>query len=593
YFQWDNPLSVANPVAAIELANREGEGYRLLNNLELEYKMPFLDGLSLKSNISYDYRAGEFSNFTSPEVSFGAGRVNNGFLRTEEEVKTSTLIETYGTYRKELGNSKFDVTVGHAYQDFILDKDGVQGEFLERADNEFGFSIPTEELKPDSVFLENRLISFFARVNYSLADKYLLTLSMRRDGSTRFGPANRWGYFPSAAFAWRVLQEDFASGLRNTFSDLKVRLGYGLTGTESIDDYLYTTFYSYGTGDAAYQFGDEYVNTLRAVGVDPDIKWESTRSLNIGLDFGFFNNRLTGTLDVYRKTTTDLLARVAAGAFTNLSDQIVTNIAEMENEGIELALNSYVIDRELFDWEVGFTAAYNRNEITKLDNSNLPEFGGYETGGISGDVGQTIQILKVGEPINSFRTYKHKRDENGNPVIGANDLERYEDINQDGQINEEDLVVGESPDPDFILGLTNTITYGNFDLAFTLRANIGNYVYNNAASATGYFDHLTVSEVTNNVHESAFINNFKERQLKSDIYVENGSFLKLDNVSLGYTFNKFKFMRSLRIYTTVQNAFVVTGYSGIDPEAALNSQGIDNNVYPFSLTYLFGINASF
>ncbi len=591
YFQWQNELAVKNPVASLLQSQEEGKGTRLLNAVDVEYKLPFLEGLSIKTNLSYDYLDGE--KFLIKEPTLRENSTDNGFLKTETERHTSLLTETYGTYRKKFDRSNLEFTTGYSWQEFNRENKWVDGNQLVMADDELGY-MATAQIKPDSVSSANRLISFFGRLNYNFDEKYLLTLSLRRDGSTRFGPANQWGYFPAAAFGWRILQEDFAKGLAKTFTDLKLRVSYGLTGNESIGDYRYAIFYGYGTDDARYQFGDTYVNTLRGRGVDPNIKWESTASLNVGLDFGVLNNRLTGSIDVYKKTTNDLLFDVATAAFTNLSDRVVTNIGELENSGIELALRSYVVDRSNFDWEVGLTASYNKNKITKIDNSNLPEFPGYEDGGISGDIGQQIQIIKVGESVGSFRTYEQIYDVNGNPVTDAGDaIEMYVDQNDDGMISELDLVVNKKSEPDYLFGLTNNISYKKFDLGFTLRASLGNYVYNNTASSTGYFDRLTESQVTNNVHSSAFSNNFKERQLKSDHYVENASFFKLDNITIGYTIKPKKFIKQIRIYATAQNVFTLSGYSGIDPEAPQFTGGIDNGIYPNALTYLFGASASF
>jgi iron complex outermembrane receptor protein len=253
------------------------------------------------------------------------------------------------------------------------------------------------------------------------------------------------------------------------------------------------------------------------------------------------------------------------------------------------------------DLNIGFNISKNTSKIIKLDNSNLPEFLGYETGSISGDVGQTIQILKVGESVEAFRMYQHKYNTNGSPVNDTedangdgfvNDLDMYEDVNKDGIINENDLVVDKKAAPDVMMGLTSNLRYKKFDLSMTFRANLGNYVYNNVSSNSGYFDRLT-DRVTNNIHKSAFKTNFKAKQLKSNYYLEDASFLRLDNISLSYTLNKGKFFETLRIYTTVQNVLTITGYSGLDPEGPQFHGGIDNSVYPVSTTYLLGLNISF
>ena len=456
----------------------------------------------------------------------------------------------------------------------------------------------TTDIGKDSFLVINKLASFFGRLNYTYDEKYLLSASLRRDGSSRFGPNNRWGTFSSFAFGWRILQEDWASGLSNTFDNLKLRVGYGVTGNERFGDYLYNTFYFYGTPDAAYQFGDQFVPTLRGTGVDPDVKWEETSSINFGLDFGLFDNRLSGSIDVYQKFTDDLLFNAAPSAFTNISDRITTNIGEMTNKGIELSLNTVMIDGDSWDWDMGFNFTYNNNEITKLDNTSDSIFIAYETGGISGDVGQTIQVLQQGEVFNAFRSYEHILDANGNPLNDTgdhnddgipNNLDIYVDQNGDGVINEDDLILNGNPNPKYILGITNNLRWNNWDLSATLRSNIGMNIYNNVASAAGFYDRLD-DRKTNNIHESAFVNDFTNRQLKSSVYISDGSFLKLDNVTLSYSLRDAGVFSSLRFYTTASNLLTITGYEGIDPEVA---GGIDNNQYPRSRTFLMGISANF
>lgn len=366
--------------------------------------------------------------------------------------------------------------------------------------------------------------------------------------------------------------------------------------------------YEPGDDRAQYIFGGDTVNTFRPNAVDPQIKWEETQSINLGVDFGFFEGRLYGSLDFYKKNTTDLLFDIAFPIGTLTGDRAVTNIGEVENRGVELLLNSVVIDKPDLTFKVAFNAAHNKNEIVKLDNSNLPTFQGYTTGGISGDVGQSIQILKVGLPVNSFFVYQHKRDANGNPLPDGedhngdnlqDDLDIYVDQNTvdtdgdgipdapDGQINEDDLLPFEKPAPDLIMGLTANLTYKRFDLAMTFRSQIGGFVYNNVQSRFGAFEGVDNNFAPNNIHISAYNNNFTEKQLLSDIYIESASFLKLDNISIGYTFEEIKSAR-IRAYLTASNLLTLTGYSGIDPEAGI--EGIDDNPYPRSRTFVLGVN---
>jgi len=602
FYQWNDPLAVNNPVSSLELTNEKGSSLRTLNSIGVSYELPFITGLTLNTDLSLDYIDGTKRRIEDPLLKDNESFTRGGYIFEEEFRNYTGQIETYAGYEFKLpiSESKVNITAGHSWLETDQENRWNDGRSLSFDDE--GTATATTDMQQDSFLTANRLISFFGRTNINLYEKYLITASVRADGSSRFGDANKWGYFPSAAIAWRLLQEDWATGLNNKFSDLKLRLSYGGVGNQNLDgDFLYRTFYSLGQLDASYQFGDEYVQTLRGVGVDPNIKWESTYSLNFGIDFGFNNNRYSGTIDFYEQDTRDLLFRIATPAFTNLADRILTNIGEMRNRGVELTLNTVPIDKDKWDLSIDFNMSYNTNKILKLDNSPASaDFAGYEDGGISGDIGQTIQILKVGESIHTFRTFEHIEGSNGLPRPDTEDfdddglltlLDTYVDQNQDGIINENDLVNNKKAAPDFIFGLSPSLSYGNFDLTATLRSHIGNYVYNNVASGSGYFDRLT-DRVTNNVDESAFVVNFKNRQLKSDYYIENASFVKLDNLTLGYNIQT-GFTSQLRIYGTVTNLLTFTNYSGLDPELPQFTQGIDNNLYPISRNFLIGLRAGF
>ncbi len=602
FYQWKDPLANNNPVSTLKLTDDHGTTTRLLNSVALDLKVPGVNGLSVKSNMSYDVTMGERLAIRDPKLKDGENSVRGGSLYHENNINyNSKLIETLINYKKILAepNLNMDFTVGHSWQDFNRSYERETGNnIFKKADGNWGFldTIQLRQTIPD-----NKLISFFGRANFSLNDRYLLTASLRRDGSSRFGLDNRWGLFPAAAFGWRILEESFAQGLKSTFDNLKLRASWGITGNQEIPDFLYKVLYLYSTDDASYQFGNDFVKTLRPSGVDPSIRWEQTSSLNLGVDFGIFNDKVNGSIDFYRKYTNDLLFTVAAAAFTNTGDRILTNIGEMENRGIELSLNTVLKSTKNWDIRLGFNAAYNQNRIRKLDNSNQKDFPGYETGGISGDIGQNIQILKVGESIETFYTYKHKVGANGKIIadnVDANDdgtidaLDMYEDVNKDGIINEKDLQVNKKSSPDLILGLTTNVRYKRWNLAATFRGNIGNSVYNNVSSGSGFFQRLT-DRVTNNIHESAFKYNFNKRQLKSSVYIEDASFVKLDNVALSYNIGKTRFFENMAISATVQNLFVLSNYSGLDPELPQANGGIDNNLYPISRRFILGLNVNF
>jgi TonB-linked SusC/RagA family outer membrane protein len=596
YFEYGNPLAPRNPVSAIEQTQDFGRSFRGLGNIEAEYKFDdLIKGLSGKLNLGFDVTNGERKRFLPTTFVRAPVADFNGELRFENFTRTNALLDAYLVYKRDINeNNRFDFTAGYSYQDFY-------GEFPSfRAFNLttdiFGLNstAPATDFEARNSVVQNRLISFFGRVNYAYKDKYLFTATLRRDGSTRFSENNRWGTFPSAAFAWRILQEDFASSLNNIFYDLKLRVGYGVTGNQEIPNFGYLPTYSLSDFRARYQFGGDFITTARPNGYDSNLKWESTASFNAGLDFAFFNGRLNGAIEYYNKRTSDLLFTVNVPAGTNLTDRVLTNIGEVENQGVELTLNGVLLHSKSFNWDLGANIAYNRNEILAIDRVSQQ---GILTGGISGGVGNNIQILQVGSPVNSFFVFQHKLGADGLPLadnIDHNDdgvidqADIYEDTNKDGRVNDLDKRVFNAPQAPVILGITSNMSYKGFDLSFTLRGSIGNYVYNNNSSNGGYFDRLTLGAThVNNLHASAVETKFQRPQYFSDYYVEEASFLRMDNITLGYTLRPKSGLNSVRLYATAQNLFVLTNYTGLDPEVG---GGIDNNPYPRARGYIFGLS---
>jgi iron complex outermembrane receptor protein len=613
YYEWRNPngtfdlLAVDNPVSSLNQSNEVGSSDRSLGNLQFDYKIPQIEGLRANLNLGYDILRGDRKNFFPSTLISTAS--DTGRVRIENISRLSKLLEFHVNYEKSLKSldGKFDVTVGYSYQDFQNEYPSLEG--IRLTTNIFGANNPSvaKRVFAFNSVEENRLISFFGRANVSLRDKYLLTATLRRDGSTRFGPENRWGIFPSAAIAWRIMEEDFMTGLPNIFTDLKLRAGYGVNGNQEIGNYRFFPNYDSSTPTAQYQFGNGFVSTIRPSAYDAALKWEETASLNIGLDFGVLNGKLSGSIEYYQKNTSDLLFTVTVPAGSNLSNTVLTNVGEIKNSGVELTLNAIPIATTNLKWDVGFNIATNRNEVVALDgaNDNDPDFKGYETGGISGGVGNNIQINRVGESVNAFYVYKHKLDANGAPLLDGIDhnedgsinlADMYEDIDGNGTVNDRDRRAYRSPAPKFLLGLTSNLSYRNFDLNFTLRANLGQYVYNNIASDGAYLNRINDIK-PNNLVTSVLEAPFKTPQYFSDYYVEKGSFLRMDNMTLGYTFNKPADFARVRVYGTAQNLFLLTEYSGLDPEVTTGggtpSFGIDNNVYPRSRTFLLGVTIGF
>jgi TonB-linked SusC/RagA family outer membrane protein len=516
YFEWENQQAPNNPVAELGLVDDRGTTYRGVGNVETRYQLPFVRGLSATGRLGFDVTESERTEFRPTtlhgEIESGA---NRGFFWQRNPSQTNTVLDVFGNYTSDLGwmESNLDATAGYSYEYSDAEYPEFQADSL--ASDMLGPNgVPagSGKIRPFLNVEESKLASFFGRVNLSVRDRYLLTLSVRRDGSSRFGPSNQWGTFPSAAFAWRLIDEDFIPET-GWLDDLKLRASWGVNGNQSFGNYRYISTYLYGDEQARALFGDEWVGTIRPSAVDPAIKWEETTSWNLGLDYAVLGGRLSGSVDYYVKDTDDLLFDVPVAAGTNLSNYVTTNIGSMRNRGVELALNARLLDGGArgFSWTADFNAAYNQNRLLRI---NTVTGGGAEqilVGRISGGVGTNIQVLQPGHAVNSFLVYRHIRDANGDPVyadraddddnvINENDL--YEDLNGDGQITQSDRAPFESPAPDWVLGHTSNLAFRGFDLGFTLRAYLGNHVYNNVASNLGNFAQLTNAGGPTNLHRS-------------------------------------------------------------------------------------------
>ena len=599
YFEYNEDLAPDNPVSSSDQVQDFGEYVRNIGKIDITYDMPFVDGLSATLSGGYDINLGERKRFLPSTLRSQSS--DSGEVRIENIKRINPMVTFLLNYKKELPsiNSSLNVTGGYEFQQFTSEYPSYRAYGLSTDVYGFYSGNIAEYSESYNSYGSSRIISFFGRANYRFMDRYLLTLTVRRDGSSRFGPENRWGIFPSAALGWRILDESFMSSLKTVFSDLKVRVGYGITGSQEIGNYRYLATYTSSFPTAQYPLGDEYITTLRPNGYDQGIKWEQTASLNVGVDFGLLKGRLSGSVEYYEKNTSDLLFEVSVPAGTNLTNRIITNIGEMQNKGIELALNSYIIDNSDLSWNVGFNFSHNQNQIKVLDGNTDENFEGYLTGGISGGTGNNIQILSVGNQVNSFYVYRTIKDENGNPLPDGVDhngdgeinlADIYQDTNGDETVNSSDREIYGSPAPKFIMGLTSQTSYKGLDLSFTVRANIGNKVYNNIASNNGYYNAMDGSgNWLQNVHASVLETNYVTPQYFSDYYVEDASFVRMDNITLGYNIPGLQ-KSNIRVYGTVQNAFVLTKYSGLDPEVG---NGIDNNPYPKARTYVLGLSLGF
>ncbi len=575
-----NLLAPRNPVGLLNQREDISSVNRFLGSALLDYKVHNLPELHLFLNLGMDYTRGAGTVFVDSNAA--SNFVRKGVNNKYEQTKQNQLIDAYFNYARELKGieSKFDLTGGYSFQSWSTESPA-QADLNQKGDT-------ISPAAPFPTFTENALMSFYGRLNYSFRGKYLLTATMRADGSSRFSPDARWGYFPSVALAWRMSDERFLKGFEK-LSNLKLRLGYGVTGQQDIgSDYPYIANYFQSTGTAQYQFGNDFYYLLRPAAYDINIKWEETTSINVGLDYGFFNNRLYGTVDVYKKYTIDLLNRIPIPAGTNFSNFLLTNVGSMENTGIEIVANFVAIDNKRTNLEVGANYSYNKNELTKLLATDDPNYPGVLTGGISGGVGNTIQIHSVGYQVFTFYTYQQKYDESGKPLEGS-----YVDQNGDGVINTNDLVrhKGAAAPTSFVA------FYGNFrhdrwSAGFSMRGELDRYVYNNVQSQYGNFFNVGGARgYLANVTESYNETKFRNPQYMSDYYVENASFLRMDNIYVGYNFGSVMNERvKVRVSAAVQNAFVITKYSGLDPEV---TNGIDNNLYPRARVYTLNVNLNF
>lgn len=595
YFEWLDSTSATglvnlagrNPVGLLKQRLDKSNPQRSIGNLQLDYKFHFLPELRANLNVGYDVARGTGTTYVSDSaasdyVAGGAGGQNNRYKQT----KQSTVFDFYLNYVKDFKkiNSRLDVTAGYSYNNYLTTQYNyatynAKGVKYPNSDPAFPYNKP-----------ENTLVSYFGRLNYYYHDRYLLTATIRRDGSSRFGPENKWGLFPSVALAWKIKEESFLKNV-NVLSDLKLRFGYGITGQQDgINDYDFLSFYSLSAPNASYQFGNTYYQMYRPGAYNPNIKWEQTATTNLGIDFGFLGNRITGSIDLYQKKTTDLLNLIPQPAGTNFSAFFIANVGSMENKGIEFNLTGQPIRTPDLTWEAGFNITYNQNKITNLTVvPQDPTYKGIQAGGISGGIGGGFsQIQAVGYSRNTFNLYKQVYNAAGKPVENV-----FEDLNGDGIINQDDLNKSKSAVPDVFMGFSTNVTYKRFSAGFVLRSSIGNYVYNNIYSNNGNLLQILGNSVLYNGSANYLETGFKgnSNNLLSDYFIQNASFLRMDNINIGYNAGPvFQKRADLRLNVSVQNVFVITNYKGLDPEVAT---GVDNNLYPRPRIFSLGVRIDY
>ena len=581
YFQYaqfaSNPaLAIINPVSMLEQVNTRNENMRGVGNLQMDYSMHFLPDLHLNVNAGFDISRGKYLSAASE--SYFPANLTNGYIYfgdPSREVR-NTLFESYLFYSKDISalKSRFDITAGYSYNDFLTTN----------------YSYPT--FRPDGVKQPNSdpvfpldkpshsIISFYGRVNYVFNEKYLLTATLRQDGSSRFSEENRWGLFPSAAFAWKIKEESFLKDSK-TFSDLKLRLGYGVTGQQDgIANYYHRPSYYSGFIDQQYTFGNTSYLTVNPGAYNLNLKWEETASSNIGVDFGFMKNRITASVDLYLKETKDLLNNTRVPLGFNQGNELLLNIGKMENRGVEFALKVIPIRTDDISWDLNFNFTYNENKITHLNDVSDEGIGLFS---------DAILVNTVGYQRNTFYLYHQVYGTNGMPIEG-----QMLDLNKDGLLNASDrYITDKSSAPRFLMGFSSNFQYKKWNVSTAFHANLGHYLffhpYDNTISITEW---QTSQNLSTLYYDTLFSHN-DPAQGFSDFYLQNASFLKMDNISIGYDFGKVLAHSKvgMNVNLSVQNVFILTKYQGLDPEA-MTTNG-NENPYPVPRIFSLGLNLNF
>lgn len=614
-----NDNAALNPMGLLEQRDNHANVYRSNGNLQLDYSLHFLPDLHLNLNLGYDVmKSNLVDNWAANSATAYKNHEHYGgaYNFDQYQFRSNTLLNFYLNYKKEVESiySNFDVTAGYDWQRFYNDGHytGANGNSGYRVSpglntptylgkNEAGqqtygvtineSTIPllgqnfqNDGVSPDGDYHwadRYQLLSFFGRLNYTFKDRYLLTVTVRGDATSRFAKDKRWGVFPAVALGWKINQEAWMQGAAGWLSDLKLRLGWGKTGQQEIGETInYMALYAIASPSVSYPNGTNgWYLPVYARGYNPDLTWETTTSWNAALDFGFLNNRITSSIEYYKRKTTDLLAYVAVPAGSSTTNMLNRNIGSLENYGVEFNIAAKPIVTNDFTWTLSYNVGWNHNEITELTTGASQ----LKTGGISGGNGNTVQIHAEGHPASSFYLFQQVYDESGAPLEGV-----YVDQNGDGQIDDSDKIINKSPDPKVTMTFGSQFRYKKWDLGFNIRASIGNYVYNNVLSTKAVYNDLFTYGL-NNVVENDYY--FEQPRYMSDYYLRNASFVRCDNITLGYTWdNLLNDKLRLRLFGAVQNPFVITKYKGVDPEVF---GGIDNSVYPRATTYSLGLVATF
>ncbi len=569
--------ATGNPVGLLNNYKSTSDVSRFVGSFDADYSLHFLPDLHVHLTLGYDHSEGEGKVRVPKEAYqyYNTGGRNYSYGPQKNDNKLWTSYVNYNKFIDRI-KSNIEVTAGYDYQFW---------KYTNAAYTEWNDMEPAEQQASSAADDQRHvLLSYYGRLNYSYDGRYLLSASVRRDGSSRFSDDNRWGSFPSVALGWRVSEEDFFERLKPAFSVLKLRASYGVTGQQDgIANYSYLPLYTESQSGAYYVFGGTPIQTYRPSAYNSNLTWETTKAWNYGFDFGFIGDRITGSFDYYNRKTEDLLATVPVAAGTNFNKQMLSNVGNIKSEGFEMSVSATPIQTDDWQWNVTANATYQSNEITNLRLNAESESPNTPAGAIESHY---VQVLSEGYEPYSYYVYKQIYDESGMPIEGL-----YADLNGDGTVDSKDLYHYHSPAPDWILGFSTSVRWRKLTVSTSLRANIGNYLYNGMAMNTGAWETMSYNDYQLNRLNSSYLKtHFQKRQHESDYYVENASFLKMDNIQLSYNFGRVCKWFALNASMMVQNVFTVTNYTGVDPE---NQSGIDMSVYPRPRIYSLTVGLDF
>lgn len=595
YFNWINADGSANTMASINPLSQLYDNYnvndtwRSMGNVQLDYKIHGFEDLRVNLNLGYDLARTEGTKYSELGSILSMRNGAQDYYENYANNNANTLLEFYANYNKEFGIHHLDVMAGYSWQHNYVKYDNIQ--YYNNDRSNVYLDNPTDRK-------EYYLVSFFGRVNYSLNSKYLFTVSLRDDASSRFSKSNRWGLFPSAAFAWNIAEENFLKESDAPISSLKLRLGWGQTGQQDIGIdrcYAYQAKYTQSSALATrIPWGNGYIYTLAPNAYNPDIKWETTETYNVGLDFGFLKGRINGTIDAYLRKTKDLLNDVTTPMGVNFSNKVISNVGDMENKGLEFNLNFIPIERKDMRWTINVNGTWQDTKITKLTNNPTPDYLGVEVGANMGGTGGYTSLYSVGYSPYTYHLYQQAYDENGKPLQNV-----LVDRDGNGEITAQDrYITDKSIQPKFFYGIGSQFTYKNWDFGFNAHGSVGGYALNRIKmnTATSYSDDYTKGYLNNLSPyrmETGWTATISEQQKYSDMFLENTTFFRMDDINVGYTFDKIKnWGGKIRVAASVQNVFTITKYSGLDPELTV-ADGVDNNLIPRPRLYTLRLNINF